>query len=53
MVIVGDLYGLKSSSLALLNCLEDFFSNYMGFKYSLADPEVSFKSSTEKYVNQY
>jgi hypothetical protein len=43
--IVCDLYGLKSSALAWRIHLADVLSNNLGFKSSLADPDVWYKPS--------
>ena len=43
VIIVRALYGLKSSALAWRNHLADTLSNVMGFKSSLADPDVWLK----------
>ena len=46
VVIVRALYGLKSSALMWRNHLADTLGNFMGFKSSLADPDVWLKAET-------
>ena len=53
VLIVRALYGLKSSALAWRNHLADVLSNKLGFKSSLADPDVWLKPSLDKHNNTY
>ena len=53
VVIVKDLYGLKSSTLAWRNNSVGVLGNYMGFKYLLYYPDLWFKASTDKYGHNY
>ena len=46
VVVVQALYGLKSSALQFRNYLANTLGNHLGFKSSLADPDVWFKPST-------
>lgn len=46
VVIVRALYGLKSSALMWRNHLADTLGNYMGFRSSLADPDVWINAET-------
>ena len=53
VLIVRALYGLKSSALAWRNHLADVLSNKLGFKSSLADPDVWYKPAIDKNGNKY
>ena len=53
VVIVRALYGLKSSALAWRNHLADILTNYLGFKPTLADPDVWLKPETDALGSQY
>lgn len=46
VVVVRALYGLKSSALQFRNFLADTLGNTLGFKPSLADPDIWFKPAT-------
>ena len=47
-VVVGihALYGLKYIALQLRNHLSEILGNKLGFRYSLADPDLWYKAST-------
>ena len=51
VVIVRDLYGLTSSTLAWINHLAKAIGNYMGFAPSFAYTIICFKESKEKNSN--
>ena len=53
VVIVRALYGLKSSALAWRNHLADILTNYLGFKPTLADPDVWLKPEVDALGFQY
>ena len=53
IVIICALYGLKSSALQWRNHLADILGNNLGFKSSLADPDVWFKLSTDSNGRKY
>ena len=53
VVIVRALYGLKSSALAWRNCISDVIANKMGFKSSLADPDVWMKAMNSSDGSEY
>lgn len=53
VLIVKALYGLKSSALAWRNHLADTLGNKLGFKSSLADPDVWLKPETSKEGKEY
>ena len=53
VLIVRALYGLKSSALAWRNHLADVLSNKLGFKSSLADPDVWYKPAIDKNGHKY
>ena len=53
IIIVRALYGLKSSALAWRNHLVDTLSNVMGFKSSLADPDVWLKPAVAPDGSKY
>ena len=44
VVIIRDLYGLKSNSLAWMNHSLDILGDFMVFKSTLADPDVWLKT---------
>ena len=46
VVVVRALYGLKSSALQFRNYLANTLGNHLGFKPSLADPDIWMKPST-------
>lgn len=46
VLIVRALYGLKSSALMWRNALAEVLGNFMGFRSSLADPDIWFKTET-------
>jgi hypothetical protein len=48
IVIVRALYGLKSSALAWRNHISSVIGNQMGFKSSLADPDVWMKPMVDR-----
>ena len=47
VVVVRALYGLKSSALQFRNFLANTLGNHLGFKSSLADPDVWYKAETK------
>ena len=53
VVIVRALYGLKYSALMWRNHLAEVLGNYMGFKSSLADPDVWMKPETDQNGFKY
>jgi hypothetical protein len=48
VIVVRALYGLKSSALQFRNCLAEVLGNRLGFKSSLADPDLWYKPMTSK-----
>ena len=46
VVVVRALYGLKSSALQFRNHLANTLGNHLGFKSSLADPDLWYKAET-------
>ena len=48
VVVVRALYGLKSSALQFRNHLAETLGNKLGFKSSLADPDLWYKPCTSK-----
>ena len=53
VVVVRALYGLKSSALQFRNHLADTLGNKIGFKSSLADPDLWYKPATDASGNKY
>ena len=53
VVVVRALYGLKSSALQFRNHLADTLGNSLGFKSSLADPDLWYKASTDSTGFKY
>jgi hypothetical protein len=53
VVVVRALYGLKSSALQFRNHLADTLGNKLGFKSSLADPDLWYKAATDPSGNKY
>ena len=53
VVVVRALYGLKSSALQFRNHLADTLGNHLGFKSSLADPDLWYKASTDNKGFEY
>ena len=53
VVVIRALYGLKSSALQFRNHLADTLGNRLGFKSSLADPDLWYKASTDASGFQY
>ena len=53
ILIVRALYGLKSSALQWRNHLADTLGNTLGFKSSLADPDVWMKDMIDSEGNEY
>ena len=53
VVVVRALYGLKSSALQFRNFLAETIGNTLGFKSSLADPDLWYKPSTDTNGFQY
>ena len=53
VLIVRALYGLKSSALAWRNHLADTLGNKLGFKSSLADPDVWMKPAVDASGFEY
>ena len=53
VVVVRALYGLKSSALQFRNHLADTLGNHLGFKSSLADPDLWYKAATDSTGNKY
>ena len=53
VVIVRALYGLKYSALMWRNHLAEVLGNYMGFKSSLADPDVWMKPEMDQNGFKY
>ena len=53
VIIVTDLYGFKSNSLAWRNHISDLLGNHLGFQSSLADLDVGFNTETYKTWNEY
>ena len=53
VVIVRALYGLKSSALQWRNHISDVIGNKLGFKSSLADPDVWYKASSKPDGTRY
>ena len=47
VVVIRALYGLKSSALQFRNHLADTLGNKLGFKSSLADPDLWYKPATD------
>ena len=43
VIVVRALYGLKSSALQFRNCLAETLGNRLGYKSSLADPDLWYK----------
>jgi hypothetical protein len=53
VVVVRALYGLKSSALQFRNHLADTLGNKLGFKSSLADPDLWYKPAVDSAGNKY
>jgi hypothetical protein len=53
VVVVRALYGLKSSALQFRNHLADTLGNKLGFKSSLADPDLWYKAAVDSTGNKY
>ena len=53
VVVVRALYGLKSSALQFRNTLAEVLGNRLGFKSSLADPDLWYKPSTAPDGKEY
>ena len=53
ILIVRALYGLKSSALQWHNHLADVLANKLGFKSSLADPNLWYKPSIKNNGDKY
>ena len=53
VIVVRALYGLKSSALQFRNCLAEVLGNRLGFKSSLADPDLWYKPMTDKNGFEY
>ena len=53
VVVVRALYGLKSSALQFRNFLADTLGNTLGFKASLADPDIWLKPATSESGTKY
>ena len=53
VVVVRALYGLKSSALQFRNCLAEALGNKLGFKSSLADPDLWYKPMTDSSGFEY
>ena len=53
VVVIRALYGLKSSALQFRNHLADTLGNKLGFKSSLADPDLWYKAATDTAGNKY
>ena len=53
VVVVRALYGLKSSALQFRNHLADTLGNRLGFKSSLADPDLWYKAATDATGKKY
>jgi hypothetical protein len=53
VIVVRALYGLKSSALQFRNCLAETLGNRLGFKSSLADPDLWYKPMTSKDGFEY
>ena len=47
VIVVRALYGLKSSALQFRNFLANTLGNHLGFRSSLADPDVWYKAETK------
>ena len=53
VVVVRALYGLKSSALQFRNHLANTLGNWLGFKSSLADPDLWMKPETDSQGFKY
>ena len=53
VIVVRALYGLKSSALQFRNCLAETLGNRLGFRLSLADPDLWYKPMTSKDGFEY
>ena len=53
VVIVRDLYSLKSSPLTWRNHIFEILGNHLGFQSYLSDPDVWFKAEKYKSGNEY
>ena len=53
VVVVRALYGLKSSALQFRNHLADTLGNHLGFKSSLADPDLWYKPCVDDKGFEY
>ena len=53
VVVVRALYGLKSSALQFRNHLGETLGNKLGFKSSLADPDLWYKAATDSNGFEY